>query len=72
MFDASEVSPQNENTIFNTKSYYGLAKITENKLVKFFRNKGLNVSMAILYNHESPRRNESFVSRKIVKNLVWS
>jgi len=71
MFDASDITPQNENTQFKTKSYYGLAKITENKLVRFFREKGLNVSMAILYNHESPRRNKSFVSSKIVKNMVY-
>ena len=70
MFDASDISPQNENTLFKTKSYYGLAKMTENQLVMFFRHKGMHVSMAIFYNHESPRRHNSFVTKKIIKNMV--
>ena len=70
MFDASDIFPQNRNTPFKTRSYYGLAKITENQLVAFFRQKGMHVSMAILYNHESPRRRNGFVTKKIVKNMV--
>lgn len=70
MFDASDISPQNENTYFKTKSYYGLAKITENQMVRFFRHNGMHVSMAIFYNHESPRRRNDFVTKKIVKNMV--
>ncbi|MCK4789374.1 MAG: GDP-mannose 4,6-dehydratase [Desulfobacteraceae bacterium] len=70
MFDASDVSPQNENTPFKTRSYYGLAKTTDNQLVIFFRHKGMHVSMAIFYNHESPRRRNGFVTSKIVKNMV--
>ena len=70
MFDASDNSPQNEKTSFKTKSFYGLAKVTENILVKFFREQGLHISMAILYNHESPRRSKNFVTKKIVQNMV--
>jgi len=70
MFDNSETQIQNENTSFDSKSLYGLAKITENSLAKYYRSKGLNVSSAILYNHESSRRSDDFVTKKIVKNMV--
>jgi len=70
MFDGVDVYPQSENMSYKTVSFYGLAKITENNVAVFFRNKGVFVSMAILYNHESPRRSEHFVTKKIVKNLV--
>ena len=70
MFDSSNTQVQNENTPFNSKSLYGLAKITENSLAKYYSNKGLNVSTAILYNHESSRRSDDFVTKKIVKNMV--
>jgi GDPmannose 4,6-dehydratase len=70
MFDASDTSPQNETTQYETKSMYGLSKITENNIGKYIRNRGLHVSMAIFYNHESPRRADSFVTKKIVKNMV--
>lgn len=70
MFDASDVSPQDEHTPFRSGSMYGLAKITEFNIGRFFRDKGMHVSMALLYNHESPRRAESFVTQKIVKNMA--
>ncbi len=70
MFDATQTSEQTEKTIFASKSYYGIAKITENMLVKMFRDKGLYACTAILYNHESHRRSDRFVTRKIVKNMV--
>jgi GDPmannose 4,6-dehydratase len=70
MYDASNIHPQDESTPFNTGSMYGLAKITEFNLCKFYRNVGMHVSMAIFYNHESPRRADNFVTKKIVKNMV--
>ena len=70
MFDASKQSPQNERTPFKSGSMYGLAKIIENRIGRHFRGQGMHVSMAIFYNHESPRRSESFVTKKIVKNMV--
>jgi GDPmannose 4,6-dehydratase len=70
MFDGSDTCLQDEKTPFQSESFYGLAKITEQKLAEFFRNMGVFVSMAILYNHESPRRSDNFVTKKIVKNLV--
>lgn len=70
MFDNSNTESQNEETTFDSKSLYGLAKIAENSLVKYYRNKGIHASTAILYNHESSRRSDDFVTKKIVKNLV--
>lgn len=70
MFDNSNTQIQNENTPYESKSLYGLAKIAENSLAKYYRNKGLHASTAILYNHESSRRSNDFVTKKIVKNFV--
>ncbi len=70
MFDNSETDIQDENTPFNTNSLYGLSKVTENSLVKYYRGKGLYCSTAILYNHESSRRNNSFVTKKIITNMI--
>jgi len=70
MFDASSEKKQSEKTQFKTISMYGLAKIAEYYLGKYYRNKGMHVSMAIFYNHESPRRSEDFVTKKIVMSMV--
>ena len=70
MFDGSGTQEQTEDTPFSSNSYYGIAKITENMLVKMYRNKGLFACTAILYNHESHRRAVDFVTRKIVSNMV--
>ena len=70
MYDNSKENIQNEFTAFNSKSLYGLSKITENSLTKYYRNNGFHASMAILYNHESPRRSINFVTKKIVRNMV--
>lgn len=71
MFDAVKEFPQNENTSFKSKSVYGLSKIVGSEIVSLLRDtKGLHCSTAILYNHESPRRTEKFVTKKIVSNLV--
>jgi GDPmannose 4,6-dehydratase len=70
MFDDSGTYEQNETTPFKSRSLYGLAKITENSLIKYYRDHGLFCSMAILYNHESSRRKDTFVTKKIIKNMV--
>lgn len=69
MFDASNTKRQDENTSYNSNSLYGIGKITENSLVKYYRRKGNYACTAILYNHESHRRSEDFVTKKIVKNM---
>ena len=70
MYDGSSTSVQTEDTAFDSQSLYGLAKISENMLVKYYRNKGIFACTAILYNHESHRRSSNFVTKKIVENLV--
>ncbi len=71
MYDNSERSPQDETESFCSKSLYGLSKIAASQLTEFFRAvHGLHASTAILYNHESPRRQPYFVTRKIVQGMV--
>jgi GDPmannose 4,6-dehydratase len=71
MFEESDQSPQHEYTPYAAGSMYGLSKITASKVLNYFREThGLHLSVAILYNHESPRRQEAFISKKVVSNLV--
>ena len=58
--------PQSEKTTFNPVSAYGISKLTAYHLVKSYRiNFNFLGSTGILFNHESPRRDLDFVSRKI-------
>lgn len=68
MFGVVESAPQNENTPFRPASPYGCSKLFAHWLVINYR-KGYNIFACngILYNHESPRRGELFVTRKITK-----
>ena len=66
MFGKVQAIPQNENTIFNPRSAYGISKVTGYYLVKNYREAyKLHASNGILFNHESPRRGFEFVTRKI-------
>tara|TARA_B100000989_G_scaffold213282_1_gene162074 strand:- start:472 stop:1464 length:993 start_codon:yes stop_codon:yes gene_type:complete len=66
IFGVPTEEPQNENTFHNPVSPYGIAKSATFHLCKFYRNSyDLNISTAILYNHESPRRPEEYLSRKV-------
>jgi len=59
-------SPQNEETPFKPVSPYGCAKAFATQMVTIYRNSfGLFASNGIMFNHESPRRGENFVTRKI-------
>ena len=70
LFGNAKSSPQNEVTNFNPRSAYGISKLAGFYLTKNYRDAyNLYACSGILYNHESPRRNISFVSRKITKNL---
>jgi len=62
----SAPAPQNEQTPFEPRSPYAAAKVYAYWLVKNYR-EGYNIfaSNGILFNHESPRRGETFVTRKI-------
>lgn len=62
--------PQRETTPFYPRSPYGVAKLYGYWIVKNYRESyGLHASSGILFNHESPRRGETFVTRKITQAL---
>lgn len=65
IFGAPSVSPQDESTPVRPTSPYGAAKAYAHGLVGAYRTAGVSASSVILYNHESPRRPETFVTRKI-------
>ena len=62
--------PQSEKTPFNPKSPYGVAKLYAFNICKIYRESyGMFISNGILFNHESERRGENFVTRKITIGL---
>jgi GDPmannose 4,6-dehydratase len=62
----SEVPPQNENTKFHPRSPYGVAKVAGFYATVNYREAyGIHACNSISFNHESPRRGETFVSRKL-------
>ena len=65
IFGAAEQSPQDELTPTRPVTPYGASKAFAHQLVGVYRRRGLAASTCILYNHESPRRPERFVTRKI-------
>jgi GDPmannose 4,6-dehydratase len=68
IFGAATVSPQTEETPMRPRSPYGVAKLAAYGLVDTLRHKhGMHASSAIAYNHESPRRPERFLPRKVAK-----
>ena len=59
---------QDEDTAFEPQSPYGAAKLASHHLVRMYREgHGIHASCGILFNHESERRGELFVTRKITK-----
>lgn len=66
MFGAANQVPQNETTPFAPRSPYGVAKcFAHNTTVNYRESYGIHASTAIMFNHESPRRGEEFVTRKV-------
>ena len=66
IFGRPERSPQSEQTTIAPASPYGVSKAAAFWMTSIYREShGLHVSSAIMYNHESPRRSDAFVSRKI-------
>jgi GDPmannose 4,6-dehydratase len=64
-------SPQNEKTPFNPVSPYAASKLYSHWITKIYREAyGIFACNGILFNHESPRRGETFVTRKIIKALA--
>ena len=71
MFGKTESTLQTESTPFNPQSPYACAKVMAYYLTRYYRDAfGLFASTAILYNHESPRRTEEYVTRKITKSVA--
>ena len=66
LYGLVQATPQTETTPFHPRSPYGVAKLYGYWIVKNYRESyGLHASSGILFNHESPRRGETFVTRKI-------
>jgi len=71
MFGSSNESPQSENSIFNPQNIYGISKLKAFDLIKNYRhNYKIFACCGILYNHESPRRNPIFLTRKISQSVA--
>jgi len=63
--------PQNEETAFEPRSPYAAAKLYGYHMVRSYRDGyGMFASNGILFNHESPRRGETFVTRKITRAVA--
>ena len=62
--------PQDENTPHQPRTIYGISKVSADSVVRYYRkNHDLYVCSGILYNHESPRRTDIYVTQKIIKGL---
>ncbi len=71
MFGKTLETPQNENTPFYPRSPYGAAKLYSHWITVNYREAyGIFACSGILFNHESPRRSENFVTRKITLSLA--
>ena len=71
VFGLAAENPQREETLLNPQSPYACAKAYALHLARFHRNvNGLFVSTAIFYNHESPRRIDDYVTRKITRGVA--
>jgi GDPmannose 4,6-dehydratase len=71
VFGLATESPQTEATLRNPRSPYGAAKAFADAMIQIYRQRyGMFASSAILYNHESPLRALSFVTRKITHGAV--
>ena len=67
MFGAAQ-PPQNEQTAFHPRSPYAVAKVAAHWFAINYRESyGLFIANGILFNHESPRRGETFVTRKVTR-----
>lgn len=70
LYGLVQQTPQSETTPFYPRSPYGVAKLYGYWIVKNYRESyNMHCSSGILFNHESPRRGETFVTRKIVQAL---
>jgi len=71
MFGNTDVSPQNEETRYNPRSIYGISKTSGSYVAKNYREfQSIYACTGLAYNHESPRRGFSYVTRKITSNVA--
>ena len=70
IFGNPAISPQDESTQIAPITPYGAAKAYAHHLVNVYRSRGLFAVSLVLYNHESPRRPPSFVTRKITGTVT--
>jgi GDPmannose 4,6-dehydratase len=71
MFGAASVTRQNEDTPFKPRSPYAFSKVFAHQATVNYRESyGMHASTAIMFNHESPRRGEEFVTRKVSKGVA--
>jgi GDPmannose 4,6-dehydratase len=71
IFGRAAAAPQNEQTPMRPVTPYGVAKTFATQMVQVYRDAfGIFACNAICYNHESPRRGESFVTRKISRTVA--
>ena len=70
IFGQPAVSPQDESTPIAPLNPYGAAKAYAHLMVDVYRHRDLHAVSAILYNHESPRRPQQFVTRKITAGVA--
>ena len=71
MFGLVQETPQKETTPFYPRSPYGVAKLYSHWIVKNYREAyGMFACSGILFNHESPRRGQNFVTRKITLGIA--
>ena len=70
LYGLVQETPQTETTPFYPRSPYGVAKLYGYWIIKNYREAyGMYACSGILFNHESPRRGETFVTRKITRGL---
>ncbi len=71
MYGGTQLSSQNEKTSFDPQSPYAASKVYAHFITKIYRNAyNIFACNGILFNHESPYRGETFVTKKIIKALV--
>jgi GDPmannose 4,6-dehydratase len=71
LYGKVQAVPQSETTPFYPRSPYGVAKLYAYWIIVNYRESyGIHASNGILFNHESPRRGENFVTRKITRSVA--
>lgn len=71
MFGKVQETPQRETTLLWPRSPYGVSKVFGHYMtINYCESYGMHASSGILFNHESPRRGEEFVTRKVAKTVA--